>query len=221
MNQQKEKINIIELEKNDDLPDININNDDDILKPETEKDIPDFNLNEPLFKAQPKSIKEVISIEERLSKKAIMMKIQRWKVGFPSVLSSVHVSEKMDIEELASTEKECEFLVSANNGGDVVQALAMSSAAGIEMSAPYLGLELEGYKNTLFSNPAFVNTLKEISIKYSDSFHTDPVSRLCLSMAYTATIVHTHNSQKKKDEIQNNIKKTDLNEDIKKKFNDI
>jgi hypothetical protein len=226
------KVKVISLNDTDnDILEINQNvNDDDILKPDNEDNIKkskkdkkkdDSDADDSDEDDEDKEEKEEDTIETRLSKKSIINKINRWKLNFPEVLENIKYDDFMKVEELKMIEQECEFAVATSNCGDIVTATVSGVATAAEIAAPYMGLKLQGYQQTLMSNPQFNNTLKELSVKYSDQLYTDPFTRLTISMLHTGAIVHMVNMNREQLEINKKMENKNINIDMQNKFNEL
>lgn len=215
-----EKVQVLNLRnENIELPNVNTQVNEDILKPDDEtEDINEYNETSEIDNNDNNDVSHEETIETKLSKKSIIMKINRWKVNFPDELSDITANDNMSVDQLTTLEQECEFIVSTSNCGDMVVSGVSASCSAIEMLSPMVGLNLRGYQHTLMSNPQFNRTLKELSVKYSDSLYTDPWTRLTMSMIQTGIIVHTYNQQNELNIIKEKTENQQVNKDIDDKY---
>ena len=140
-----------------------------------------------------------LTIEERREKRKILMKVKSYYNAKSSILGKYVASdweECDDLEELREGLQDIRDQLSIRNAKTIVTGTYYSTIQMAEVLGPRVGLKLNGLSMAIKSKSAEIDDiLTEIGIEYADYLQQDPLTRLLMTTAMTAFMVHRINSQ--------------------------
>ena len=140
-----------------------------------------------------------LTIEERQEKRKILMKVKSYYNTKSLILGKYVASdweECDDLEELREGLQDIRDQLSIRNAKTIVTGTYYSTIQMAEVLGPRVGLKLNGLSMAIKSKSAEIDDiLTEIGIEYADYLQQDPLTRLLMTTAMTAFMVHRINSQ--------------------------
>jgi hypothetical protein len=141
--------------------------------------------------------------QEKARKNSLIRKISQYKSIFGAELveldlRNLYMRSLDELEELGDT---VEFLVSTRRSVKAAQAMFLGGVNVCELMAPKIGMDLTGLTVLTAKSSEILETVTEVSIKYSENIQVDPIHRLGLHMIQLALAVNDHNKKLKAEKL--------------------
>ena len=162
----------------------------------------------------------VLTKEEVIYKRQLIMTIKSWIVGFPHVLQEFKDID-LKSESIASLEninEEVEFIVSNRNSNNNTIDMFATGVGIVEKMGSKLNMELDGLTSVMLSQQNVRDLITEISIKNSSYMYVRPELRLIVTLGVTMKMVDGMN---KKNKIVNNFMDKEIQEELVDEFEDL
>ena len=210
---------ITALKRPDDFTMFSDDSDDENEMDETPVDNDDQFLME-MMNQQETITEPVLTKEEVIYKRQLIMTIKSWIVGFPHVLQEFKDID-LKSESIASLEninEEVEFIVSNRNSNNNTIDMFATGVGIVEKMGSKLNMELDGLTSVMLSQQNVRDLITEISIKNSSYMYVRPELRLIVTLGVTMKMVDGMN---KKNKIVNNFMDKEIQEELVDEFEDL
>lgn len=178
-----------------------------VVKPVVEKQI--------VKKAKSKPMKEMLSEDDIIAKRKIILLLQFYMIEFPVELKSFKKinMDKKNNDELLEIKREMDFTLGNNSGIKSALTIFRTMITTIEMLAlNFTPLNCRGLSN-ICNDPDVIKDVKLIALKNSNLIQTEPEFRLIYKVVTSAIALHGLNPEIQYDvpnraQTEDNIKNT-------------
>lgn len=136
--------------------------------------------------------------EDPVKKRALIMKLQRYKEVFAHVLRDINLSglDFKSQQELEGLLDEVRLVVSTKNCRNMFKQTFLAGISAIEnLIAPRVNLRVQGLTQALAQSQEVQDLLNEISLEHQEYIYTKPEYRIMMTVTQTCLALHYSNKQ--------------------------